>query len=557
MNVGRHVLGHAPLAMGVAAMLVTVAAVEAAAPRPHVWQRWEHTLTSDREHDRFDPEWTLRVRYSGPGGRRLDGFGYWDGGHVFRMRCAFPAAGLWHWETECSDTGDAGLHGQRGTVEVVSYRGENWLYQHGFLKISADRRYLVGADGTPFLWTGDTAWAAPMRSNDEEWDRYLADRRAKHFTLIQIAPAPRWAGETDRQGEPPFFDQACQKLNPVFWQAFERKVQRANDAGFVVLLVGLMEPAHRYPDSEAACQFARHLVARLWGNSVIFSPSFDSPFMPLADEVGRAVRDATAVHLITQHPGTPSKEPIPIWTMQYYDRPYLDIAGVQSGHNGGNRQRCAHHAIEWILHAYRHEPHKPVINLEAMYDGQGEKGWQAVDARSLAWRSWLSGAKGYTYGAGDVPPKCPQGSGGVWKWDWDRNKPDYWEKAVAWESSVQMQHLHDFLAAIEWWKLEPAHELIRHQPDDVTRHMVLAKIADRDFAAAYLPDNDAIVVDLSAFSSPVAARWFDPVRGRSSPVDGRLPNHGEHRLAPPAKGDWVLVIEPAAANQAPSDNPPD
>jgi len=127
---------------------------------------------------------------------------------------------------------------------------------------------------------------------------------------------------------------------------------------------------------------------------VIFSPSFDRKFMPLADEVGLATRQATAVHLITQHPGTPSKEPTPMWTMQYYDRPYLDIAGVQTGHNGGNRQRCAHHAIEWILHAYRHEPHKPVINFEAMYDGQGENGWQSVDARSLAWRSWLSGAKG-------------------------------------------------------------------------------------------------------------------------------------------------------------------
>ncbi len=80
----------------------------------------------------------------------------------------------------------------------------------------------------------------------------------------------------------------------------------------------------------------------------------------------------------------------------------------------------------WI----RHEPHKPVINLEAMYDGQGENGWQAVDARSLAWRSWLSGAKGYTYGAGDTPPKCPQGSGGVWKWVTDRDKPDFWEKAI-------------------------------------------------------------------------------------------------------------------------------
>jgi hypothetical protein len=283
-------------------------------------------------------------------------------------------------------------------------------------------------------------------------------------------------------------------------------------------------------------------VARLFGNFMIFSPSFDSKFMPLADEVGSATREATAVHLITQHPGTPSREPTPIWTMQYYDRPYLDIAGVQTGHNGGNRQRCAHHAIEWILDAYRHEPHKPVINLEAMYDGHGENGWQAVDARALAWRSWLSGAKGYTYGAGDTPPKCPKGSGGIWRWVTEPEKPDFWKKAIGWESSLQMQYLHDFLERIEWWKLEPAQELIRNQPDDMTRRMVLAKVAGRDFAIAYLPDNDAIEVNMSAFSAPVAARWFDPIRGRSSPVTGGAPNRDLGRFQPPAKGDWVLVI---------------
>jgi len=62
---------------------------------------------------------------------------------------------------------------------------------------------------------------------------------------------------------------------------------------------------------------------------------------------------------------------------------------------------------------------------------------------------------------------------------------------------------------------------------------------------ALTPDNDEIEVNLSVFSAPVEARWFDPVRGRSSPVTGRIPNQGNRRFAPPAKGDWVLVIEPA------------
>lgn len=519
-----------------------VSATRGASSRAAAWQRWEHALSSSRGYDNPNADVMLRVTYTGPSNRTFGAYGFWDGGEVFRICAALPEPGIWHWETTCSDATNRGLHQQRGTVDVSPYRGDNPLYQHGFLKVSDDRRYLAYGDATPFLWMGDTAWAVPMRANDDEWSAYLADRQTKHFTLLQIAPASRWAGETDRQGEKPFHDQACERLNPAFWQTFERRVQRANEAGFVVLLVGLMEPVDRYPQAAAACLFARNIVARLFGNFVIFSPSFDSPFMPLADEVGLATREATSLHLITQHPGTPSREPTPIWTMQYYDRPYLDIAGVQTGHNGGNRQRCAHHAIEWISHAYRHEPHKPVVNLEAMYDGQGEKGWQAVDARSLAWRSWLSGAMGYTYGAGDVRPKVPRGGGGVWKWVTDSQKYDYWAKALQWESAAQMRHLHDFLAAIEWWRLTPAHDLIRNQPDDVTRRMVLAKAAKGDLAVAYLPRNESIELDLSTFPAPLGASWFDPVHGRFTAIDGRIEYKGTHRFVAPSKGDWVLLL---------------
>jgi hypothetical protein len=154
---------------------------------------------------------------------------------------------------------------------------------------------------------------------------------------------------------------------------------------------------------------------------------------------------------------------------------------------------------------------------------------------------------GYTYGAGDLPPKCPQGSGAVWMWVTDPRKYDYWEKALQWKSAFQMQYLHDFLAAIAWWRLEPAHELVRNQPDDVTRRMVLAKTAAGDLAVAYLPDNEAIEVDVSVFPAPLTARWFDPVRGRYTPMAGSIESRGTHRFVPPSKGDWVLLLQRAGA----------
>jgi len=238
---------------------------------------------------------------------------------VFRIRCAFPSEGTWQWKTECSDTNNAGLHLQSGTVEVGPYGGDNPLYQRGFLKVSSDRRYLVYGDGTPFLWMGDTAWAGPQKASAEEWETYLSDRAAKCFTIIQVRPPSTRAGETDRLGNKPFTDKTCSEWNPAYWKSFEQKVQRANENELAVLLVGLMEPVSRYPEPDIGCLFARNIIARLFGNFVIFSPSFDSEFMPLANEVGRAVRDATAVHLITQHPGTPrneSKQSKPVYSLE-------------------------------------------------------------------------------------------------------------------------------------------------------------------------------------------------------------------------------------------------
>ena len=516
-----------------------------AASHPHTWQRWEHALTSARSYDNPYADVTLRVTYTGPGGRTLCAFGFWDGGDTFLIRCAFPEPGTWRWETECSDPANTSLHKQSGTVNVSPYAGDNLLYRHGFLKVSDNHRYLAYADNTPFLWIGDTAWAVPQKASEEEWDVYVADRATKHFTVLQVAPAPEFlAGKTDRRGERPFTDKSCSRWIPEYWRSFDRKLERANEEGFVVLVVGLMEPVNGHPEAKNACRFARNIVARLFGNFVIFSPSFDNEYKPLGDEVGLAAREATAVHLITQHPGTPSEQPVPTYSIRYYDRPYLDFVGVQTGHNAGDRERCAHHAIEWNLHLYRHEPHKPIINLEAMYDGQGEKGWQAVDARSLAWRSCLSGAMGYTYGAGELEPKRPGGNGGVFSWVTDPGKYDYWKKALQWESAFQMQYIHDFLAGIEWWRLEPAHDLIRNQPDGVTRRMVLAKSGEGDLAVAYLPDNDAVEIDLSAFSAhSMAARWFDPMRGRYNPIAGSVENKATHRFTPPTKGEWVLLLQ--------------
>jgi hypothetical protein len=189
------------------------------------WQRWEKVLTSSVVYANPYSNVTVSVTYTGPDGSTLKTFGFWDGGNTFKIRCAFPSTGSWSWQTSCSDTSNSGLHQQSGSVTVSPYSGDVPLYRHGLLRVSANRRYLTFNDGTPFLWMGDTAWVAPLAASQSDWQTYIADRKAKHFTVIQISPASRWSGiTTDTQGNEPFFGSDLTQWNPAYWQGFEQKV---------------------------------------------------------------------------------------------------------------------------------------------------------------------------------------------------------------------------------------------------------------------------------------------------------------------------------------------
>jgi len=500
------------------------------------WTRWEQVLTSTKAYANPSADVTLKVTYRGPEQETITGPGFWDGSNTFKLRCLFPKAGRWTWQTICSDSNNTGLHRQSGSVEVQPYPGANPLYRHGYLRVATNHRHLTHADGTPFLWIGDTAWAAPMNATMEDWQTYVRDRASKKFTILQVFPASDWAGTNDWQGNAPFVGEGLARINPAYWQQYERKVQFANEQGLAVVVMGLMEPVKRYPDAPSAQQFSRHLVARLMGNFVVFSPSFDSPYKELGDTVGQTVRESSSIHLITQHPGTD----LPA-AQTYHPKPYLDICGLQSGAGwGGNplsAETVARNAIEWSLDLYRRQPPKPVINLEARYDSEfGEKQLARLP-RSCGYWSLLSGCAGYTYGCA-----------GVWNWGltvthgdpqaslWD------WRRGMNHPSSTEMKHMATFFAELEWWTLEPHPELIQNQSSDWTKRMVLAKSAKGDLAVAYLPDNESIRIDLSAFPSRMRCRWFNPKTGESQAAAASTDSSGPTSFARPQGWEDALLV---------------
>jgi hypothetical protein len=499
------------------------------------WTRWEESLLSTRDYENPYQEVVLRVSYRGPDQQRITGLGFWDGGNTFKIRAMFPIPGRWTWESACSDIGNAGLHHQTGSVDEVEYSGENPLFRHGYFKIAANHRHLAHADGTPFLWIGDTAWATPMNTPWEDWLSYVKDRVAKNFTVLQVFCASDWAGTNDWRGHSPFVGDGLTRINPAYWQQYEQKVQYANERGLSVAVVGLMEPVKRYPDAVSAQRFAQHLTARLMGNFVMFSPSFDSVYKELGDTVGQTVRESTSVSLITQHPGTD----LPA-AQTYHAKPYVDFCGLQSGAGWGGKplsaETVARNAVEWSLDLYRRQPPKPVINLEARYDSDFNDKQMPRLPRSCGYWSLLSGCAGYTYGCA-----------GIWNWgirvthDDPQETVRDWRTGLSKPSSTEMKHLAKAFAGIPWWTLEPHPELILNQSSDWTRHMVLAKSRNGDLAVAYLPDNESLELDASTCAASASALWFDPRSGESH-AGAMSTNSGSMRFLRPTGWEDALLI---------------
>src|SRR5262249_52271138 len=139
-----------------------------------------------------------------------------------------------------TDRGNPDLNGHKGHVTITAYTGNNPLLQHGMLRVSANKRYLEHADGTPFFWLGDTWWTGlsdrlPWRGFQE----LTADRKAKGFTVVQITAGlvppgelcpqdPGCANEGGAVWEPDF-----KRINPGYFDAADRRIQWLIDSGLV------------------------------------------------------------------------------------------------------------------------------------------------------------------------------------------------------------------------------------------------------------------------------------------------------------------------------------
>jgi hypothetical protein len=199
--------------------------------------------------------------------------------------------------------------------------------------------------------------------------------------------------------------------------------------------------------------------------------------------------------------------------------------------------------------AYTHSPVAPAFLLEEPYDEEGPDG-NGVNAsatqpvRRFQWWGWLSTIGGYI-----------SGNGYVWPF------PSTWRNHLNTQGSRDMGRLNAFIRSIAWYDLVPAglngmRTLITAGGSSVSAsdYVSAAATPDGTLLVAYVPPahSGPITVDMGAMSGSTRARWFDPTSGAYTNIGTGLTNAGTRSFTIPgnnsvAAKDWVLVLNKSLA----------
>ena len=388
---------------------------------------------------------------------------FWDGGRTWRVRFAPPAAGDWEYRTESSD---AGLKRTRGRLQCAAWSEEQLRAnpaRHGFVRAAGGGRHFEYADGTPFLWIGDTWWNWWKKGIHFETFRKLADHRAANGFSVGQLFFPGKGGLLDGRGEVPDFDQI---------RKVEAEIAYANSRGITVWIHPwwARKDMDRQVGAALIERWWRYTIARLGAYNVMWTLAgeynmngYGGLGLDFWKRLGAMIRrEDPWQRLIGAHPTPPGWSggaEAPQWStgQVLHGEPWLSYNQSQAGHG-----RWRNEMIPLVVAAdYARTPAKPVVVTEPWYEFI-EGNPAAEDVRFGAWSAMLSGAAGHTYGGGHVwwahVPESPANQG-----NWPLHR-EFDTDTLDYPGASGVGFMGRFLRGLEWWKLEPHPERVSEYP---------------------------------------------------------------------------------------------
>lgn len=487
------------------------------------------------------------VDFYSPSGRKQTVDAFWDGGLMWGARFAPDEYGEWRWVSRCDDREDFGLNGQTGYFVCEKHGQESELFRRGPVKVSSKGPWLCTSDETPFFWLADIAWNGVIRATEDDWGRYLANRRDKGFSVIEFV-CTHWRGATtDNDGEVSFSGLLNISLNPAFFRKLDRKFAAVNEHGLVAAPVMIWARTDNDPgqtlSTSTAEKMLRYLQARYGAYQVVWLMGADGDYN--GDKVekwiqaGRTVFVDRPKRLVGLHCSAKT------WISEKLrQEPWLGFVGYQSGHSDTDVD------LRWLLEGPPSQnihvsPVKPALNLEPNREGRSagpeHRQFSAFDVRRVAYWSIFNG----------TPAGVSYGHGTLWFWATGIEKllnhehlatAEPWTVGLNTEGVESMSILRKFFESFRWWEFEPWMPLLRTQPgiENIADFVSVIASADRSVAIVYSPGNNSIFLVPALASAFTSAHWFDPRQGTWH--DAAAEDTDRTAFCPPRNGDWLLVL---------------
>ncbi|MBX2923848.1 MAG: DUF4038 domain-containing protein [Chitinophagaceae bacterium] len=483
---------------------------------------------------------------------------FWSGKNTWSVRFAPPKTGEYQFTVKCSDSRNTKLNSKKGSLKVVPYTGKNLLYIHGFPKTVEGNMHFEYADGTPFLWLGDTWWKnLCKRMTWEGFKKLAADRKTKGFSVIQIVCGPypdedpfqpSWANE----GGMPYTKEDFSVVNPAYFEYADRRIQHLVNEGLTPAIVGAWGRADcdamKNVGIEGLKRHWRYLVARYGAYPVMWIVGGEVPDVSKNgegpwSELGWYVKNADAYH----HP------------LSFHSYPGVARAGDADKKIISFDMIGAHHdeaiattpeTLHRLTHALRVEPPMPALVGETCYEGHMQQGFQYVQ-RHIFWMYMLSGASGHTYGAAGVwhasvegDPGCAANGAEKRVYDWTT-----WEEGMNYPGSFQIGIGKKLLEKYEWWRFKPHAEwsdsicFASGIPGEV-RFIYLPRRNIYDWSGPTIKNLDADVDWRGYYFDPATGRKFDiGIISSLKDTPGKKKVHPDFQKKLPSPQDWILVLE--------------
>jgi hypothetical protein len=407
------------------------------------------------------------------------------------------------------------------------------------LSSSADKNYLVDANGTPFFIHGDTRWFLLKNS----WDNvitYLNNRQNKKVNTIMADFIGYESFASNGQGQAPFNNGNVGSPNEAYFKYAEDVFNASKDRGIVLILyisVNLLG------DENSCRNFGQYIGNRFKNQpNLIFSIGYGdkdlSGWKSKIQAVAEGILSNRPGTLITSQgaPGQSSRDYLGTATYHTLNGLYCYYPTFEHGPN---------HQVygDFYDEAFK-SPDMPAFLLESRYEGAQNAPLSMI--RRQGWWTLLSGGTGHIYGHENV-------------WGHLGGHTSHYDA----EGAKDMQHLIDFVSSIKW------HTLVPDRNNSVVTggygtkntgtgsggddYITTAISSDSKTIVSYIPSTGTgtrtITLNMSRLSGSATARWYNPTNGQFSTISGSpFSNSGTRQFTTPGNNgnnsnDWVLILD--------------